>query len=394
MKKSLILSALIILLVHVPVTIVNAEPPQDPDHVVLEDEYMYSGPIVISENQDFISQNYTGSGTQLDPYVISGLNISFDFCISISDTTAWFVIRDCYLESNSTSGATIVLNNVTRGRIQNSFIGGEMTGIYLYNTENSQIRRNRIRGLVVGILLQNSVGCTIRENIVHSCEVGVRLDNSIHCEVIGNSVYANSETGIVATRFTRENTFYDNYVGFNAIENDEHGNAIDHGTRNRWDDGISRGNNWSDFVINETYAVPGFGNAIDNFPGPFDMSNSEVEGTSNLVFIVGSIGHLVDWNATDFFPVSYAVYLNNLPIDHGWWDKSKFSYNASILPIGVYNLTLSVYNGFGNYSTDQVFINVLEDIFSDIEADYVFAASMLSVILVLVVLVLLRKYAR
>jgi parallel beta-helix repeat protein len=387
---------MLVLLIHIPATSVNAQFPQNPDQIVLDAEYRTSEPIVITGNQEFVTQNWTGSGTQLDPFVISGLNISFDFCISISDTTEWFVIRDCHLESNSSSGATIVLNNVTRGRIQNSFIGGEMTGIYLYNTENCVVRRNRIRGLVVGILLQNSMECTVRENIVHSCEVGIRLDNSVECDVIRNSAYANSETGIVATRFTRENTFYNNYVGYNAIdETGAHKNALDHGVENRWDDGFERGNNWSDYIINETYVIPGFSNAQDNYPSLFDdTSDSLLEGSSNLVFIVGSTGHIVEWNASEYFPVSYRMYLNNRLIDQGWWDSSKFLYNASILSIGVYNLTLSLYNGLGNYSVDQVFINVLEDIFSDIEAEYVLIASTLSVILVLAVLVVLRRYAR
>lgn len=271
-----------------------------------------------------------------------------------------------------------------------------MTGFYLYNTDTCFLRRNSVRGLMVGVLLQSAIRCNVRESLVYRCEVGIRLDNSFECNIIENRVYANSETGIVATRFTRENVFYENYIGFNAVKYVQgqyvEGNAIDQGILNAWDDGSGRGNNWSDYVTNQTYQIPGLTESLDQYPSLLDVrKNPSLSGTSNLVFITGSIGHLVQWNASDFLPVSYQMYLNNRLIKQGWWENSQYTFNASLLITGVYNLTLAIYNGAGNVSRDQVFINVLEDVFSEIGTEYVVLASGLSLILVFLALYVIKR---
>ncbi len=398
MKKiASVFIGLMFIIILIPSNNVAAQSTQDIFPVQPQSVYTDSEPIVISNNLDFVTQNWTGSGTQVDPYTISGLNISnTQFCITVSDTTDWFVIRDCYLKSNSSSGATVYLNNVTHGRIQDSFVGGEMTGFYLYNTDTCFLRRNSVRGLMVGVLLQSAIRCNVRESLVYRCEVGIRLDNSFECNIIENRVYANSETGIVATRFTRENVFYENYIGFNAVKYVQgqyvEGNAIDQGILNAWDDGSGRGNNWSDYVTNQTYQIPGLTESLDQYPSLLDVrKNPSLSGTSNLVFITGSIGHLVQWNASDFLPVSYQMYLNNRLIKQGWWENSQYTFNASLLITGVYNLTLAIYNGAGNVSRDQVFINVLEDVFSEIGTEYVVLASGLSLILVFLALYVIKR---
>jgi len=61
-------------------------------------------PILIDGDDDFVSQGWPGAGTSGDPYVISGLNITYAngmILISITDTTADFVIRDCYIDQGS-----------------------------------------------------------------------------------------------------------------------------------------------------------------------------------------------------------------------------------------------------------------------------------------------------
>ena len=373
-------------------TQVTAQTTQDSFPTEIQSEYISESPITISDNADFESLNFTGSGTQGDPYLIANLNISnTPFCIRILDTTSWFVIRDCYLESNSTSGASLIFNNVTNARVESTFIGGEMTGIYLYSSTNCVVRRCVIRGLVVGILFQNTEACIARDNLVHSCEVGIRIDRCSNCRIIGNRVYANSERGISVTQFASENTISSNIIAYNVPEgsqdNIEQNNAVDYGVLNSW-----RMNNWSDFVMNQTYQVPGSSDSIDaNASGVFIPRHGIISGSSNLVFIVGSIGHMAKWNTSNILPVYFRINLNNQPLQEGWWDKSEYMYNASLLPIGIYNLTLTVYDGTGNSTMDSIFINVLEDIFSDIGTEYVVLASGLSVVLVIFALYVIKR---
>ena len=373
-------------------TQVNAQTTQDNFPTEVQSEYISEDPIIISDNADFEAFNFTGSGTQEDPYLITNLNISnTPFCIRIADTTAWFVIRDCYLESNSTSGASLNFNNVTNARVESTFIGGEMTGIYLYSSTDCVVRRSVIRGLVVGIIFQNAERCVARENLVHSCEVGVRIDHSEKCRIIGNRIYANTERGISVTQFASKNLISSNVIAFNTPDSTQNqtkaNNAEDNGILNSW-----KMNNWSDSVVNQTYQVPGVADSIDaNASEVFIPRRGIISGSSNLVFIVGSIGHMAQWNTSDILPVSFRVNLNNQPLQEGWWDKSEYMYNASLLPTGVYNLTLTVYDGTGNSTMDSIFINVLEDIFSNIGTEYVILASGLSVVFVLFALYVIKR---
>ena len=227
-------------------------------------EYAISEPVRITSNEDFIKQNYTGSGTQSDPYRIQSLNISnTPISIQISDTTAWFVISNCYLRSNTTSGAAVYLNNVTNGRVQDSIVGGEMIGIYLESSRGCIIRRNIVHGFVVGILFQNSIDSIIRDNLVHSCEVGIRINDSFDCRIHDNRVYANTNAGIVLTRLSQGNSVFDNYIAYNIVGSQaDENNAKDDGLLNSWER-----NNWSDYLINQTYSIPGLAGTIDEFAG-------------------------------------------------------------------------------------------------------------------------------
>jgi hypothetical protein len=102
-------------------------------------------PIVIDGDGDFNLSNgvTSGNGTEEDPYLISGWDItcSTNNCILIQDTTKRFVISDCTLDSpNSTylySGVKLL--NVSGGIIGNISIIDPRNGIRLYDSDNVTI---------------------------------------------------------------------------------------------------------------------------------------------------------------------------------------------------------------------------------------------------------------
>ncbi|MHA2161705.1 MAG: hypothetical protein ACXABF_04735, partial [Candidatus Thorarchaeota archaeon] len=77
-------------------------------------------PIVINDNQDFETQAWPGNGSESNPFIIDGLNITdFDSCISIIGTTAYFIIRNCFLRSiGGFSGFAVNLQDVSNGTIE------------------------------------------------------------------------------------------------------------------------------------------------------------------------------------------------------------------------------------------------------------------------------------
>jgi parallel beta-helix repeat protein len=133
-------------------------------------------PIQVSQNSDFETLGFLGSGTESNPYIIEGLYItnSSMFLIDIQDTTAYFVIRDNILDG----------------------INGEFTGIYFVNVEHGSIENNSIYNCENGIYLQTSFYNYISNNTIRFNKAnGIFLLNSDDNIISNNSIYGNGETG-------------------------------------------------------------------------------------------------------------------------------------------------------------------------------------------------------
>ncbi|MFW9921108.1 MAG: hypothetical protein ACFFED_16015, partial [Candidatus Thorarchaeota archaeon] len=81
----------------------------------------------ISSNADFASHGWNGSGTEENPYSISGLSFDAAYCIKIVNTTAHFSIENCHFTHNSIyGGCAIYIFNATNGNIESC----DFEGIY------------------------------------------------------------------------------------------------------------------------------------------------------------------------------------------------------------------------------------------------------------------------
>ncbi len=105
----------------------------------------FNGTIKIDSNADFTSDNGVigGSGTPNDPYIIGWWDINAngtDYAIYIGNTTAFFVIRDCYVHNSSSYG------------------------IHLYNEINGYFLKNRIYDNDYGIYFESSSKNTLASN--------------------------------------------------------------------------------------------------------------------------------------------------------------------------------------------------------------------------------------
>ncbi len=98
-------------------------------------------PIVIDGNADFVTQGWPGDGTSGDPYVIAGLNITYDLgipAIQVYNADVSFVIRDCYLDQGSEDWAVEFINT-TSATVEYTTIYGNGGGIYCDNANNTEI---------------------------------------------------------------------------------------------------------------------------------------------------------------------------------------------------------------------------------------------------------------
>jgi hypothetical protein len=183
-------------------------------------------PVMIIGDDNLTARNYVsaGTGTEDNPFVISGLSIlsstswkplRADFSFLVMNTTrhllvseirigpstyypdsvSLFVIWNCsnirVVESEARSyGAlrTLLIRNSSHIEIsENSFNQGAYTSISIENSSDIVIERNMIWGgsSTTGILVQSSSSVQIRENYIQYCAIGVDLRDSADVDISG-----------------------------------------------------------------------------------------------------------------------------------------------------------------------------------------------------------------
>ncbi|MCG3220355.1 MAG: right-handed parallel beta-helix repeat-containing protein [Candidatus Heimdallarchaeota archaeon] len=122
--------------------------PATEDFKIRFGDYTDQTPIIITHDDNFSLYPITGTGSALDPYRIENFNITSvteETAISISHTTKYFIIKNCYLRPTTTG---IYLYNVTQGSAQivDNIIEGiavdSGTGIFVKSTNSTFIANN------------------------------------------------------------------------------------------------------------------------------------------------------------------------------------------------------------------------------------------------------------
>jgi len=124
-------------------------------------------PIQIDGTSDFVSQGWPGSGTENDPYLIEGLNITASIgkdCISITNTDSYFIIRDSYLKQGS-ANLGIYLENVSHASIEFTTIESVENCIRCMNANNTLVLASHAVGAGgYALSFEYSEGCRAEDN--------------------------------------------------------------------------------------------------------------------------------------------------------------------------------------------------------------------------------------
>jgi len=232
-------------------TVVGEEPPPTPEVIPHE-------PIYIDGNDNFTETNgvVSGDGTESNPYIIEGWDISASTTngIEIKNTDVYFIIRNCEIHNNSDGG--IYFQNVDNSTVSSNNISNNYYGIFLDSCHNNLFNLNTITDSVNGdgISMDNSSGNELRSNTIESSRYnGIGLFSSSNNLIYHNNLRDNAPNG------------YDDTGG------------------NSWDNG-AQGNYWGDYtgvdedkdgIGDSAYEIPGGAGASDNCPlmEPYSPNN-------------------------------------------------------------------------------------------------------------------------
>jgi parallel beta-helix repeat protein len=241
-------------------------------------------PITIESNVDFISYEFPGNGTLDNPYIIKNFKIgatgSNSIGISVSNTNAYFIIKNCLVYSDFvgirlwdvSAGTAWIINNTCISRTRN---GG---GIGILDTTNCTILANTCKNFIQGIHLNYASYCLIKLNFFEANNYqGINIRYSSHNIIINNTVKMSPQHGIALVGNANWNKIYHNVLIDNAyLENYEvdgrltgtiNSQAFDEGNNNYWYNDVNKqGNYWSDYQGFGNYSIDGPAGTKDIYP--------------------------------------------------------------------------------------------------------------------------------
>lgn len=235
-KRLIAVTVMLLFLALIPATTVFSQRQQilatnpSSTEVTFRPAYENHPRITITSNGDFSSQGWPGAGTELNPYIIEGLNITGNFYanIDVRDTTAHFVIRDCFIlgtENSDSRGINLI--NVINARIESCVIVYKRYGLQFVSSQNCKVMLcNLTRTFGNGMDIENSEDCTISHNkLTNFSGVGIQLSRTLDSNISNNTIDTQlvSAAGVgirVGTQSQRcivaNNTVYDSNPGDNS----------------------------------------------------------------------------------------------------------------------------------------------------------------------------------
>ncbi|MHA1125629.1 MAG: right-handed parallel beta-helix repeat-containing protein [Candidatus Heimdallarchaeota archaeon] len=192
--------------------------------------------IVITNDRMFKRYGFPGSGTESDPYIIENYILNTEwYAIEIHDTTKFFIIRNCSIQ---TDWSSFLIQNVKSGTVMitNSTFyskNGSSGGIS-YSPYSSVINNTFID---CSIHIGGSANSKIVNNTISSSGLnGISLVNSPKSIISGNICYNDISTSFSPESFIFNNIFYncglllweykDDYTKFTIFNNTVNGKKL------------------------------------------------------------------------------------------------------------------------------------------------------------------------
>ncbi|MHA1303352.1 MAG: NosD domain-containing protein [Candidatus Heimdallarchaeaceae archaeon] len=293
--------------------------------------------IEIASDSDFSSLGFLGSGTESDPYIIEGYNITttstYGIYIHGSTVTAYFIISDCYIDAVSRG---IYITGIANGIAvieNNTIVNNDEAGIYIDQTDNVNITDNTVLKNGKGIYL-NYASYTLIDNntcvsntysgiyvytssnyadITHNnCsynEKGIYLQGS-DGKVLNNTISYNDKNGIEfyynAVRYVIANNTFESNQNYAISLTGTANNDIEISNNTLTNDGffISPANDYANTISIEDNKINGKG------VGYFVKQTSEtITGDYSQIILINCSTIIIELNS--FSQADTAIYMKD-----------------------------------------------------------------------------------
>jgi parallel beta-helix repeat protein len=149
-------------------------------------------PILIVGDSNFISANgvTSGHGTSLDPYIISGWDITAGLShgVEIRWTNSYYVIRDVLVHGGTPLHSGIRLDQAWNGRVESSTLTSNAMGLDMNYTHGVVVTNNTISNNVWGVFMFGCSQIVLDDNSFSSNEYyGIMLSSSTAASVTNNT---------------------------------------------------------------------------------------------------------------------------------------------------------------------------------------------------------------
>ena len=224
--------------------------------------------IEINSDEELEAYSSYGNGTVENPFLIQDLIITDEMtkAISITNTSKYFIIQNCYLADNH--GYGIYLDEIANGTVKifnNVIINHDIAGISIRNSDFVEITNNSIIQNNNGIELIESNYNLISFNGFTENTYGINFVSQSSLNDVNLNRFENSTSwGMILLDFSNNNTIHHN----DFLKNNLGGisQAFDNSTYNIWYEFLTSEGNYWDNLVNSTYSIAGSANSIDLYP--------------------------------------------------------------------------------------------------------------------------------
>jgi len=182
-------------------------------------DYTPHDDVDVNSNSQFTSEGFTGSGTIGDPYLLEGKIInSTGMCIDIRETSAHFVIRNCYLTNEyGDRGHGVWFQEIANGRVEDCIVDGIRSGAYISTvSDNILFKNNTFLNCDDGIYSFKGNHTRFINNTFSGTDLGIEESSTFNSTFINNTITGFYQAGFFtsADNFTiYNNTIIDNDLG-------------------------------------------------------------------------------------------------------------------------------------------------------------------------------------